>query len=120
MRCPGCHLPNPTATRSALTGKDRLFGMLLFGGGLLIGVPMFYVFIWAPRYMVLGGARGWGLLSLIPTGMVFHGALFLCGVHPKDFYGWWNTFSDLARVLLIGLLLVLVLAVILLLSASGK
>jgi hypothetical protein len=119
VRCPGCHEPNPFATKPPLKATDRLFGILLLGVGLLIGIPVFYILLWAPHLTLLGGRRGWGLLALVPLGLIFHGGLFLGGVHPKDFYGWWHNRSDLSRALLIGFLVLLGVGVFIFLTFSG-
>jgi hypothetical protein len=87
-----------------MSASDRLIGLVLIVVGVLIAIPVFWVLLWVPN---LGGSRGRfgvGLLALIPVATVFHGVLLVCGVHPRDFYAWWDNLSDLARALLLGLL----------------
>jgi hypothetical protein len=119
MRCPSCHEPNPWAKKPPLTASDRYFGLLLVGVGLLIGIPVFYVLFWAPKFIFFG-RRGWVLLAVIPLGLIFHGILFLYGIHPKDFYGWWENLSDLSRGLIIGFLVLVGLVVFILLFFGGN
>jgi hypothetical protein len=102
-RCPACLEPNPKAVPPGVSFADRLFGILLIALGLAIGIPILWIFFWSPHFLI-GGRRGWGLLLLIPVGLVFQGLLFLIGVHPRDFFAWWENRSDLSQFLVIGFL----------------
>jgi hypothetical protein len=88
-----------------LSSGERLFGLILVGVGLLLGIPLlllpFVPTVWLGPRLEVG--QGLVLLALIPIGLIFHGVLFLCGIHPKDFYSWWNHLSDLTQNIVIGL-----------------
>jgi hypothetical protein len=56
------------------------------------------------------------VLFVIPLGMGLKGGLLICGVHPKDFYTWWNDLSDTVQYIIWGILGVVGLAVLYLLS----
>jgi hypothetical protein len=98
--------------------SDRLFGLILIALGLIIAVPVLW-FLLAASWVGLTGRRGWTLLTLIPLGLIFHGALFLVGVHPKSFYAWWENLSDLNRAILVGFLVIVGVGVFLVLFVFG-
>src|SRR2546426_11444914 len=94
LRCPACEFPNPSVKGPGVSGADRLVGLSLIGIGVVIAIPIFWFLLWAPRFVSARGRLALGLLAVIPIGAIFHGILYTCGVHPKDFYAWWYNLSD--------------------------
>jgi hypothetical protein len=91
-----------------------LIGVVLIVVGVLISIPFFWYVIAACAF---GGPRvrlALGTLGIIPVGTVFHGVLLLWGIHPRDFYGWWDSLSNVGQSLLLGLLILLALGLVIL------
>jgi hypothetical protein len=102
-----------------MSATDRWIGLILIVAGVVLAVPAFWVLLWVPN---LGGSRGRlgvGVLALIPLAMVFHGVLLVCGVHPREFYAWWDNLSDLAQSLLLGLLALVVVGLVIFFFFTG-
>jgi hypothetical protein len=89
-----------------------MIGVLLIVLGIAIFIPVAILFIGS---VWMGGPRGIRaaaagiLLLVIPVGMVFHGILVLCGIHPRDFYSWWDNLGGPVRGLAWCLLALLIL-----------
>jgi hypothetical protein len=123
LRCPRCFTPNPRVEKPPLEASERLFGIILVVVGVLIAIPVVILVRFTGRWFV--GIRGYaalGTVAFIAVGTIFNGVLFLCGVHPKDFYSWWNNQSPLMRMLIIGGLVlagVVLLMIFMLAAGSG-
>jgi hypothetical protein len=109
VRCPACEEPNPQFAKAALPAGDRWIGLVVLILGILFAVPVLWAFLLMPG-LAIRGRLGAGALAVIPLGMILNGCLLLVGIHPRDFYAWWNGLSDIPRSSIIGLLVVLGLA----------
>jgi hypothetical protein len=118
LSCPHCYEPNPDIKDLPLTGGERLFGLILVGVGLVLGLPLLFFLIFMPAAVL--GRMTLAVLGLIPVGTFFHGVLFLCGIHPRDFYARWNNLSDLGQKIVIGLGVLLVVALLVSFTFLGK
>jgi hypothetical protein len=119
LRCPACEEPNPKAAPRGVSAADRLTGLVLLVVGVLIAVLVLFLLLLAPG---VGGRGGMalGTLAFIALGAIFHGVLFLVGIHPRDFYRSWYKLSDLTRFLIIGGLVVLGIGLVVFWFFSGK
>ncbi len=119
LRCPACEAPNPHAAGSGVSATDRWVGVILIILGVLIAFPSFWFLYWALRF---GGIRVKAvtcMLAIIPVGTVFNGILLVNGVHPKDFYSWWENLSDLTRGLIWAALAIVAACVLLFFMFGG-
>jgi hypothetical protein len=86
LRCPHCKEQNTTLETewlSPLSGmpiRDRLFGLILVGLGILAGGLLCWIILVTS---ILGGGR-LAVLVVVPVGFILTGVLFLLGIHPKD------------------------------------
>jgi hypothetical protein len=121
-RCPSCDEPNPLAT-GAWTKYDGIVGISLIVVGVAIGIPVALLLIGS---VWMGGPRGIRaaaagiLLSVIPIGSVFHGVLLLCGIHPRDFYSWWDHLPSPVRGVAWSLLALLILTFVIVCFFSNQ
>jgi hypothetical protein len=111
LRCPHCDAENPHASPS-ISARDQLFGFVLLGLGVVSLVGVVYIMFFlggASRVLLLRS-----ILFVIPVGLIFQGVLFLMGMHPRDFFEWWNNRSPTTHYLVFGGLAALItLAIIL-------
>lgn len=124
LRCPICESPNPAAAGGP--GEyDRTVGILLILIGIGTAIPVGALLIGS---VWMGGSRGIRsaaaglLLSVIPIGCMFHGMLFLCGIHPREFYAWWDNLPPQVRGLAWFMLAILVVTfvIVFFLSEPGQ
>ena len=119
VRCPVCEYPNPVRVGTGVSGSDRVVGLLLIGVGVLLGIPAFWLLVWTLLYGGIRGRAACAILVIVPVGSVFHGILLVNGIHPRDFYSWWNNRSEVQRALLWGALGIVVLGLVFLVFFSG-
>lgn len=108
LRCPLCELPNPKMSAFPVSPADRVVGIALLILGILTAIPFFvlpYGFGTIPR---LRGSAIYFAAHLIPPTLMLNGILLLCGIHPRDFYHWWEHRNDFTKgiILVAGLLLI--------------
>ncbi|MBI3411061.1 MAG: hypothetical protein HY040_22230 [Planctomycetes bacterium] len=107
LRCPGCDALNPHAAGKGLTKSDRVVGVILLVFGILSGIVLTVLLIasvWIGAMRGIRGAAACIILMVLPVGLIFHGILLLIGIHPRDFYSWWDHLPSVARRLAWGLL----------------
>jgi hypothetical protein len=120
VRCPACQYPNPVRVDSGVSSTDRVVGAILVGIGVLIGIPALWLLIWTLLYGGVRGKAACAILVIVPVGSVFHGVLLLCGIHPRDFYAWFNSLSPINRALLCGVLGIAVVGLLFLVFFSNS
>jgi hypothetical protein len=105
---------------SGLTGADRIVGVSLIVIGAALAVPAFWFVYLMLRYGSLRGKAVSFTLAIVPVGAIFNGILLVNGVHPRDFYSWWDRRTELQRLLIWGTLAVAGLGIVLLFMFGGS
>jgi hypothetical protein len=108
------------ALGSGVSGSDRIVGLVLIVIGALLLIPALWFFYWALRYGRLRAKAAAFMIPVIPLGAIFNGILLVNGVHPKDFYSWWNNLSDLVRWAIYGALALIAAVVVIAFMFGGS
>jgi hypothetical protein len=121
LRCPACEAPNPKAAPRGVSAGERLVGVILLVVGIALAIPIFFLLLFVPTWGGARGRAGLAALAIIPVGSIFHGVLFVSGIHPREFYAWWNSLAPVSRFLIIGALVLLAVGLVLVvwLSSAG-
>lgn len=111
LRCPGCHAVNPFAAGKGNKKFDRVVGIILIVFGIVTGIAFTVLLIgsvWMGGPRGIRGAAAALILMVLPIGLLLHGILVLMGIHPREFYSWWEHLPGPFRKTAWGLLAVVI------------
>jgi hypothetical protein len=97
LRCPTCDALTPLDEAGGLKASDWLVGVLFLVLGLVFGIGLAIWFINSGPMRGIHGPLASIPLVIVPVGLVFHGILLLMGIHPRDFYEWWDRLPGSVR-----------------------